>query len=576
MASSVKAIASGVPTLPHDPTRRILKYLPPPRRPWHPSTFRRENVTQEQLQIEWSKSRTRHGPGYINSGYSTAKEHVFDDYSTPPTPIHELVKFMPDIRVPGLHSTPESLMHVRNGHRVTHDLIHSYDGFVSGHKKYGPKGERDPQLIDHDNISPMDEGFHGIHPSVFGSRARIYRYLRRPPYSEERMYYRRYVAPFPAPPSERRMQQEIIRLCDEEKNLEAACATYRLLVHRPTAEVVTAMLKCCGYWGLLSDAAALYLDVSGTDRKMARETSVLSAYLDVALQVNHPQHVLTVLGIVHGTKTDNFRYREVPSTIKYELGRRALVWMLTKSYPHARTVYKWLYDQKLLNYDVEEVAGNKIGELLTEVMTRSETSESDNDSVAESITDLLSENNLVVQQKISQKILLLVTQIHMEYTFCHEGTFTITWLEREFFPIDLHAVVRLSRDVARAQRSNATDIAVHEGEEVSDVDIAYSVHKILLLLSPDLRRPSQSSLLPYLHKSKPSRHNPNVRVVPAAEELQHRGLLPFQAGYSFYHDKNGAVRTVTESYPILDSTNVAQMYHGRDAVQRYAKPETWF
>lgn len=75
---------------------------------------------------------------------------------------------MPDISIGSKALvTPVSLMNARAGHRVTHDLLHSYDKHIG-------RVQTDA-VVDHDNINPYDPNHVGLNAATVGSAARIYR-----------------------------------------------------------------------------------------------------------------------------------------------------------------------------------------------------------------------------------------------------------------------------------------------------------------------------------------------------------------------------------------------------------------
>jgi len=538
------------PTMGHTATSKLMKYIPPRRNPHHPARVGRENLLPEDLSKEWLAGRGLDGPSHPNSGFSTKATMQFEDSTLHPMPVHELSKFMPDITVPGIQSTPVSMMNARNGHRVSHDLIHSYDPYLSQVNRY----EKQP-LINHDEITPYDEKRHGLHPRTFGSRARMYRYLRRSPHRDEELYYKNYIQPFPLPTPQAALQQEIIKAASKN-DIEGACATYRVLEHPPQVDTIKAMMKCCARLGLLGDCAALFEDALRINRKLGRDPEVLDAYLDASLLTAHPARAMFVLSYVIGTKTDNIRYNaEVPDVWKYRMGAKALAWMLEKGHgAEAQSVYAWLESAKLLNYDNYEALGQEITALLQQP-----------EKEAKDI--ILSEPTKYATTK---GILQALIEHHGHYRFLagFGGSYAAPWLENEFPNIDIDFVLRLARSSVTASAT--------EGQSTDTKQIAQLAHAFLLLLVPSASRAAQHTVLPYMLKTKPSSQNPqNVYVVPHDGELRVRKLRPHEAGYRFGY-KEG-MQVVTEVLPELESTgNIEHLYYGRQTRQQPTTGDVWF
>ena len=526
----------------------------------------------DDLKKEWLNSRGRNGPGHYNSGYSTLKEIKWDDHATPITPVAELAKFMPDIRVDGMQSTPVSLMNVRHGHRVTHDLIHSYDPLISRQVVYKPKedGTSSP-MIDHTNISPLDDKFLGLHPQTIGSRARIYRYLRRPPFSDETFYYKRYIAPYRAPPAQLAMHEEIIDLCNSENDIEKASSVYRLLSHPPTVAVGKAMLDCCSRLRLLGDAAALFEDFRRINRNGCRQKEILSAYMDVAIACDHPQHAMSILGYVHGTTVDNARYDGVTDVEKFIIGRHLLVWLLSKGYPEARSVYFWMQKENFIRHDTFYRNGIEIGGLLKSYfadLTKkdpSELQEAQNklkERIAQATTEGAS-NRLTPQETQN---MLKVTQIHMNYRMFSKGVFSPEWLQREFSRLDIPFVSQLAEYIARADASTTPEKFPEEHAKIT--------HNTLLLLQPDQSRSKHHTVLPYFRKSFASRENPNVRIISENRKRDFANSDD-QNRPEFFFSKDGMTKFVTQTHETLSNLNVRQIYYGRKTLQRACPVEQW-
>ena len=571
----LQGFSSGKPTLPHAASVSVLKYFGKPRDPYRPSAFRRENVMDEDLKKEWVNSRGRAGPGHFNSGYSTKKEIKWDDHTTPITPVAELAKFMPDIRVEGIQSTPVSMLNVRNGHRVTHDLIHSYDPHISRQVKFNAKedGATSP-MIDHTNISPHDEKFMGLHPQTIGSRARIYRYLRRPPFSDETFFYKRYVAPFRAPPAQIAMHEEIVDLCTHDNDIEKAASVYRLLSHPPTIAVAKAMLDCCARLRLLGDAAALFEDFRRTNRHGCRQKEVLSAYMDVAIACDHPQHAMSILGFVHGTTVDNVRYQGVTEVEKFIIGRHLLVWLLCKGYPEARSVYHWMQERNFLQHDRHFREGLNLSVLLSKYFAS--ISEKDVQELEGMKLDLKKQitevtSSLPEDQCMNyehQQNLLKVTQLHAEYRMFTGGAFSPYWLKREFEKLNLPFVSQLAEYVA--QLTTKAGLMTEEFKQ----NHAKVTHSIMLLLQPDQKKSAHNTVLPYFRKSFESRANPNVRIIAQSKRQDFESPRDKKRP-EFFYQKDGMTRFVSETHETFSNLNVRQMYYGRNTIQTPETAEHW-
>ncbi|KNH06353.1 hypothetical protein XU18_2858 [Perkinsela sp. CCAP 1560/4] len=527
-------------------------------------------MLDDDLKKEWLNSRGKDGPGNYNSGFSTNQEIKWDEHKTPITPVAELAKFMPDIRVEGIQSTPVSMMNVRNGHRVTHDLLHSYDPAISRQVQYKSKedGMTSP-MIDHTKISPLDMNFFGLHPQTIGSRARIYRYLRRSPFSDESFYYRRYVQPYQPTESQRALHHEIVTSCEHENDIEKASSLYRLLTHAPTIMVVKAMLDCCARSRLLGDAAALFEDFRRTNRNDCRSKEVLSAYMDVAIACDHPQHAISILGYVQGTTIDNFRYTGVTEVEKFLIGQHLLVWLLQKGYPEARSVYHWMKQRGFLDYDRHYRAGSEIRRSLQLYLAPH--GDSKRPVTAEMVKRMIIKHT--AEQSIgevaddrTEQNLLRVTQLHMDYRMFSHGMFSPEWLQQEFKHLQLSYVSQLAEYIVKNRLdSSATD-------ESFDKFHAKVTHETLLLLQPDVQRSAQHTILPYLHKSTPSCQNPCIRVIHSHKRS---AFSDTDKNPEFFFANDGSTRFVSETFEVLDNLNVRQIYHGRMPIHTPESVECW-
>ena len=165
----------------------VLRYVPRIRDNMQNYRVRRQNMLTEDLNRFWDAGRSKKYS--LKKGYSMPNSSAnIEGSEVPMIPRQELEKYMPDIHLgPKALVTPVSLMHARHGHRVTHDFIHAYDPHIGAVDK--------PAWVDHDNVTPHDPNHVGLHPSVLFSAGRIYRWLRRSPFSQEVSYFRRYVAP---------------------------------------------------------------------------------------------------------------------------------------------------------------------------------------------------------------------------------------------------------------------------------------------------------------------------------------------------------------------------------------------
>lgn len=351
----------------HPAATSILRYIPRPRVPWQPSKFGRANLDESDLDRLWSRGRYRNGPGNYNSGYSTEKTHVMEDSTVPMIPKKELEKYMPDISIPEGKAlvTPISLMSARHGHRVTHDMLHSYDPYIGRLQK--------PAVVDHENISVYDPNRVGLNAATLDSRGRIYRWLRRGPFFQEDQYFRRSTMPqrngsLPPPTvQEVPLIKKIIRLANQGK-LKEACEAYRQLTSVPPVEVYRALTAACIPSAQLADAVAIFEDGNSQMFYAARDGEVLLNLMRCAVKAKHRVRVMWVWNIMCGRYYEDVLVRaEINTVWRFRISLLALTFLLdTHAGEEARTVYRYMAQEQLLNGDLHARFGQAMKSALKE------------------------------------------------------------------------------------------------------------------------------------------------------------------------------------------------------------------
>lgn len=349
----------------HPAATSILKYLPRPRVPWQPSRFGRANLEESDLARLWGRGRYRTGPGNFNSGYSTEKTHVMEDNNVEMIPKHELEKYMPDISIPGGKAlvTPISLMGARHGHRVTHDLLHAYDPFIGRVQK--------PAVVDHDNISVEDPNRVGLNAATLDCRGRIYRWLRRGPFFQEDYYFRRSTglqrsgALPPQSPFELPLIKKLVLLAKKGR-LKDACEVYSKLTTVPPVSVYRALTAACIPQGLLADAVAIFEDGNAKLFYVSRDGEVLFNLMRCAARAKHRVRAMWVFNVMCGRYYENVLVRqEIEELWRFRIALMALSFFLdTNAGEEAKTVYRYLETEKLLDSDLSVRLGYTIGEAI--------------------------------------------------------------------------------------------------------------------------------------------------------------------------------------------------------------------
>lgn len=364
---SVTGVFSKGKPVGHPAATSILRYIPRPRVPWQPSRFGRANLDESDLDRLWSRGRYRNGPGNFNSGYSTEKTHVMEDSTVQIIPKKDLEKYMPDISISGGKAlvTPISLMSARNGHRVTHDMLHSYDPYIGRLQK--------PAVVDHDNISVYDPNRVGLNAATLDCRGRIYRWLRRGPFFQEDQYFRRSTmlqrnGSLPPPTvQEVPLIKRILRLAGEGK-LKEACEGYRQLTSIPPVEVYRALTAACIPSAQLADAVAIFEDGNSQMFYAARDGEVLLNLMRCAVRAKHRVRVMWVWNIMCGRYYEDVLVRaEIDSFWRFRISLLALSFLLDiHAGEEARTVYRYMAKEQLLDGDLHVRFGQAMQTALKE------------------------------------------------------------------------------------------------------------------------------------------------------------------------------------------------------------------
>lgn len=385
---SVKGtIASGRPTNAARNTIGVLRYLPTQRRAHTPFEFRRENLTEADMKKFWDQGRYRYGtPAYHTQGHYPSNKFKIETDEFTMIPRKQLEKFMPNIDL-GSPSfvTPTSIMSARSGHRVTHDLLHSYDKYI------GAMGRKEA-TVDHDNVDIFDKNRVGLHPDTISSRARMFRWFRRGPFFQENHYFIRsalrniassanpFVARVEAP-----MHTKIVRLA-KEGHLKSACEEYRRLSFIPPVEVFRALTAACIPDGKLADAIAIFDDANARLRFVGRDFEVYRNVIQTAINADNADRVMWLVNVTEGTFTENIVIRaEFSALEKFDLYQRGLEFLLDKPGCEARA--KELYDlmsrQNLLSSDLCLSEGAKMRE---ELLAKSQTLQSEEGAASSSFS----------------------------------------------------------------------------------------------------------------------------------------------------------------------------------------------
>ena len=514
---------SGVPSNPSLKATSALRYIPKARVPWFPTEFRRENLTNADIARSWSRGRRHLGPGHFNSGYSTETTIKYESQTIPITPKSELQKFMPDIYFgPKAYVTPVSVMSARAGHRITHDLIHSYDPYISRFRKY------ELQPIDHDNITPHDTPHAGLHPDIISCRARIYRWLRRGPFSTEDWYFRRVTVPNAEPvlqPQDAPTARGVIRLAQKGR-LKEACELYRRFTSVPPVEVYRELIAACVPDGLLAEAVAIFEDGARL-LYQARDAGVFKHLLDVAIAADHVPRVMWVYNLVRGTFFENIvARRKVEPLWVYQLSIRAMEYLLdAKAGEEARTIYRFLSENAYLRYDLYIRMGTQLRAAIVENKPLSFT-----DATLDSLP--LAQAAISVQSKV---LSVFFASLSPEQKSIYQYSSELpTTLADVFEDVDVPFVLR------QARFEGNEDLMANNLERFVSRALQW-----LSLLSCQPRR--DSGALPYLRKSKPTAVSPNLRIAAPLDVSAKPKLLPSEDSFTFAF--SNATRFVTETFP---------------------------
>jgi hypothetical protein len=513
----------------HEKVSSVGRYIPKARVPWQPSRFARKNLTKEDLIGLWGRGRYRSGYGNFNSGYSTEKTKVMEDASIQMIPKHELEKYMPDISLgPKSLVTPISLMSARNGHRVTHDMLHSYDAHIGALDKLA--------VVDHDNITPKDEAFVGLNAATLDCRARIYRWLRRGPFFQEDNYFRRYVASGmeKAPPQEVSLFKRVVRLAGKGR-LKAACEEYRRITTVPPVEVYRSLTAACIPHGNLGDAVSIFEDGNAKLFYVARDGEVLHNLMSTAVTAKNRPRVMWVYNLMCGRFFENtFARAEIDPLWQYRITVRGLTWLLDNNCAEeARVLYGFLVEKKMLDYDLQVRMGKQMKDALAAGKSVALTNEALEDlSLMKSVRALAANLQSVVQESHDS----FENSLHEQAVSSRKDE-SLPWLQQKFPDVDVLGVMRLAR--FRGRRDLVANPEDQERYLRRCVEWLYALS--------ERQEQRESKPLTYLRKSKPSAVNENVRVAWIPEMQKKTRMLPSEMGMSFSF-KSGA-RFVSETYP---------------------------
>ncbi|KAG5509106.1 hypothetical protein JKF63_06115 [Porcisia hertigi] len=537
----------------HPSVMSVMRYVPRARVPWQPSRFGRENLVDDDMAQLWGTGRYRTGPGNYNSGYCTKKTHTLEDNTVSIIPKHELEKFMPDISLGSKALvTPVSLMSARNGHRVTHDLIHSYDPYIGRLQK--------PAMVDHDNITVEDPNRVGLNAATLDCRGRIYRWLRRGPFFQEDHYFRRSTklqrnGSVPVSVHEVPLMQRIVRLA-RRGHLKAACEEYRRVTSVPPVDVYRALTAACVPGAKLADAIAIFEDGNSRLFYVARDGEVLYNMLRCAIRAKHRVRVMWVYNVMVGRHYENVIVRaEVDLIWRYRIASSALEYLLDHNAgEEARVVYDYLMENKLLDCDLYVRLGTVMQQALKEGKTV---------HVKQDALDgmALSQNVVAVAPQVAVAIYARYLETMQEGNALTDarglpltdpaktgadanGDAAVTWLETAFPDIHPIAVLRLARFRRSSKDLMAKDRPAY---------VQRAAHWVELLSLAHHAR--EEAPLTYLRKSRPSMTNPNVRVAWLPERQRMHALLASDEGFRFSYG-GPQTRFVEENFAY--STNTLQ------------------
>ncbi|CAC9472432.1 conserved hypothetical protein [Leishmania infantum JPCM5] len=535
----------------HPSVMSVLRYVPRARVPWQPSRFGRENLAADDMAQLWGTGRYRTGPGNYNSGYSTKKTHTLEDSTVSIIPKHELEKFMPDISLGSKALvTPVSLMSARNGHRVTHDLIHSYDPYIGRLQK--------PAVVDHDNITVEDPNRVGLNAATLDCRSRIYRWLRRGPFFQEDNYFRRSTklqrnGPVPVSVHEVPLMQRIIRLA-RRGQLKAACEEYRRVTSVPPVDVYRALTAACVPGAKLADAIAIFEDGNSRLFYVARDGEVLHNMLRCAIRAKHRVRVMWVYNVMVGRHYENVVVRaEVDVIWRYRIASLALEYLLdSNAGEEARTVYDYLVENKLVDCDLHV----RLGHVMQQALKEGKTVHVQQDALDGMA---LSQNVVVVAPQVAVAVYARYLETMQEGAAWTDarglpltdpaktgadtnGAAAVAWLKVAFPDIDPAAVLRLARFRRNSKDLMAKDRPAYVQRAAQWVELLSSAHQT-----------REEAPLTYLRKSRPSMANPNVRVAWLPERQRAHALLASDEGFKFAYG-GPHTRFVEETFAYAENT----------------------
>uniref|UniRef100_A0A7S4KKX2 Uncharacterized protein n=1 Tax=Paramoeba aestuarina TaxID=180227 RepID=A0A7S4KKX2_9EUKA len=289
--------------------------------------------------------------------------------------------------------------------------------------------------------------------------------------------------------------------------------------------------------------------------------------MNVAIACDHPQHAISILGFVHGTTVDNFRYNGLSTVEKFLIAQNLLVWLIAKGYHEAKSVYWWMREGDLLDYDAYLRDANEIDISLREFLSH------EKDGKEKIATELAQRIEKSVVQRAEERLdaktkqnLLRVTELHMDSRMLPNGTFSQDWLQEEFKSLHLPYISRLTDYILQRK----TDPSISEDAFANlHTKMTYDA---MLLLQPDMHRSKQHVVLPYLRKSTSSRYNPCVRVINTDREVNDRDGKNRR---EFYFSKDGSTKFVRETFEVLNNMNVRQIYYGRNPIHTIESAEQW-
>jgi hypothetical protein len=533
----------------------IMRYIPEKRRPWLPHKFYRKNLGESELDTMWGTSRYGNGTKDPWSIYSKDKsKNVRGQETIDYIPKSELERFMPDISIGAKAAvTPVSLMSLRGGHRVTHDLLHAYDPHVT---TYGNK------KVDHDNITPEDPDRVGLHGNILGCRTSIYRWLRRGPFAQEGNYWKQYLTrnagrELVELESERPLIQKIIRLA-KSGQLKVACEQYRRLTAAPPVEVYRALLRACVPQGLIADAVSLFEE--GTRFKhVTRDAICFRALLQTAINADAPARVMWVYDLLRGNFAQNVIVRaEIELFHAYPIHLSALRYLLDRGCAaEAKTVYTYMAGAGLLDYDLHHEAGLQLRAAIANA--------GDGD-----VINVPADYSGLKGSRLAAPAVDLIAPVWHSRLEAHElaaladapEAAPAALLRRAFEDVDIGFVLRA------AAMDGETNLLEEDVAAYKDRCLAWL--DVLSTWATDVDAP-----LPYLAKSRAAdASGRNVRIAADPAETRQIGRLApsDDKRFGFWYQAGAGTRFVRETYPTLSTDSNTRKYLVRNPVQREVPP----